>query len=172
MAKDEDRVQSESGSDIRKERSRIQEALTRLDEHKPNVPGDVKNKVGVVLNSYRRSLRRYRDEQALEVDWDERGVDVLDEYLNQMVYVEVPLNRRGAAKESREELAIRHVPAQTLNRIGEELLDIDKELGFSKQAKNPTPNTEATHDDLAGLLKARGQTQALENLPESWRGED
>lgn len=173
---EEDQLQSALGREIGQRMERAYTALETLDAYRPGVPGKVKKDVGVQLNSYRRVLKRYRNERALEVAWDERdvNVDLLDRYMSEVVVKEKPLPRRGDAADPEGEtnLAITQMPTQQLIRIGEELHDIAKELGFAKQAKSPTPNTEATRDDLAGLLKARGQEQALENLPASWKGDE
>ncbi len=171
---EEDQLQSALGREIGQRMERAYKVLETLDSCRPGVSGDVKKDAGVILNSYRRVLKRYRNERALDVAWEERevNVDLLGRYMSEVVMKQKPLPRRGDATESEPALAITQMPTEQLIRIGEELHDIAKELGFAKQAKSPTPNTEASRDDLAGLLKARGQDQALENLPSAWKGEE
>jgi hypothetical protein len=112
-------------------------------------------------------LSDYRDERALETDWDERDVNVdqLDRWLSQTVESEKKLNRRGSPVEVVEVPMVEHIKPQTLMAVAKELDKIAKELGFAASAKQPTPSEEADMSDLKGLLKARDQTEAMEQLP-------
>jgi len=136
-------------------------ALDALDENKPNVPGDVKHQVGVALNSFRRALRQHRNEEdALEKPWDERGVDVVDQWMNTEVGVEVSINRRGSAHKEERVLAIKQVPVRQIEAVAQELLDIAKELGFSEHIDESTHRTEITEEQLKEVEKWRKQNLA------------
>lgn len=140
----------------------------------PSPSLNTKVEVASALADFRDLLSDYRDEGSLKTPWDEREVDVdeIDVMLSRTVEKEETLNRRGSPTRTRDVPLVAIIPASHLIRIGKELDSIAKELGFAASAKEQTDNTEASHEDLAGLLKARGQTDALDNLPESWRGEN
>lgn len=139
-------------------RETLFQALDVLDENKPDVPSDVKHQVGVALNSFRRALRQHRDEEdALTEPWDQRGVEVVDEWMNTEVIVEVPINRRGAAHKEEHVLAIKQVPVRHLEAVAQELLDIAKELGFSEHIDESTHRTEITEEQLEEVDKWRRQ---------------
>jgi len=136
-------------------------ALDALDENKPDVSGDVKHQVGVALNSFRRALRQHRDEDdALEEPWEERGVDVVEQWMNSEVTVEVSVNRRGSAHKQEQVLAIKQVPVRQLEAVAQELLDIAKELGFSEHIDESTHRTEITEEDIKEVEKWRKQNLA------------
>lgn len=149
-------------------------AMDQLKKASPNPPIIAKRQAASELEKYRDMLWRYRDEGALDKPWGERSVDVdaIQDCIETTVQTERSLNRRGDASEVVEVPQVAQLSVRDLDRIAKELFDIGKELGFAAPAKDPTPNTDATHEDLSGLLQARGQDQALENFPDSWQPED
>jgi hypothetical protein len=52
-----------------------------------------------------------------------------------------------------------------LEQIAGDLEAAAKKLGFWAPAKDQTEHNEVTHNDMKGLLQARGQEQAIQNLP-------
>lgn len=149
-------------------------ARRKLRRELPNPGPQTKIQVAAALSDYRDLLSDYHDEHALKTSWDERdvNVDAIDTAIAETTTVEKPMNRRGGATETTTLPKAAAMPAGELIKIGKELDAIAKELGFAARVNDPTPNTDASHDDLAGLLKARGQDQALENFPDSWVPEE
>lgn len=148
----------------------------RRDQLRGDQPGpgvQAKLDAAVALADYRDVLYDYHDEGALKTPWGEREVDVdaLDRYLSETTVQEKELNRRGEASEPVTVPKVADISTEYLFRAGKELDAIAKELGFAASAHTPTPHTETSEKDLIGLLSARGQEQALENLPKSWRGD-
>lgn len=152
---------------IREAKEEAFHARRQLRRDLPTPSAETKRNVAAALSDYRDVLLDYHDEGALKTSWDDRevNVDVLDKFLAETVTVEQTLNRRGAAVEERTMPLAAKVPADRLFQIGKELDAIAKELGFAAPAKEKTPSDEATMSDLRGLLKSRGQTEALKNLP-------
>jgi hypothetical protein len=58
------------------------------------------------------------------------------------------------------------VDASAIISIIDTLCELAVELGYGASTKDVTPSDEPELSDLRGLLKARGQTEALENLPD------
>jgi hypothetical protein len=168
-----DRYGDDTGSEtgfrriIREAKEEAFHARRQLRRDQPSPSVETKRNVAAALSDYRDALYDYRDEGVLETPWDERevNIDELDAYLSQTTTMEQSLNRRGGASEVKTVPLVAKVPAERLFRIGKELDSIAKELGFAASAKEQTPSDEASMSDLRGLLKARGQTEALENLP-------
>lgn len=152
---------------IREAKEEAYHARRALRRGLPNPSGGQKRQLAEALADYRDVLWEFRDERALEEPWDERdvNVDVVDTLLTETTTVERTLNRRGSPTEEIQVPLVEQVDSQLLLQIGKELDSIAKELGFSARAKQPTPSEEADMSDLKGLLKARGQETAVEQLP-------
>lgn len=159
---------------IRESKEEAFHARRALRRELPNPSTATKVEVASALADYRDLLSDYKGEGSLKTPWDERevNVDEVDVMLSRTVEEEETLNRRGAPTRTRQVPLVARVPAGHLFAIGKELDAVAKELGFAAAAKEQTDNTDASHEDLAGLLKARGQDEALENLPDSWTADD
>jgi hypothetical protein len=133
----------------------------------PSPSMETKRALADALADYRDVLWDYREESALSTDWDGREVNVdrIDTYLEGTVEVEAAGDWRGRSQ-SATAPAVAKVPPRHLIEIGKELDAIAKELGFAAKAKHNAEMDEADMSDLRGLLKARGQSKALENLPD------
>jgi hypothetical protein len=153
---------------IREAKEEAFHARRQLRRELPSPSTDTKRRVAEALADYRDLLSDYHDERVLKTPWGERDVDVdvLDAYLSETVPVERPLDRRGGAVETVEAPRVARVRPARLFEIGKELDAIAKELGFAASARDQTPSEEATMDDLRGLLKSRGQSEALEQIPD------
>lgn len=158
---------------ILKRQEQAYQAQELLKEHEPDVPPQVKREAAIKIDNFRDVLVNYHNERALEVPWGERAVDVdiLGEYLSRTTIIEVSLGRRGDATVQEKVPKIAELTGWQIRRIAHELHLVAKELGFAASAKEKTPRTEATHEDLYALLQARGQEEALGNLPGTW-GDD
>jgi len=156
---------------IREAKEEAFNARRSLRREFPQPSIQTKIRVAAVLSDYRDVLYDYHDETALQTKWDDRSVDVdvLDRALSETTEISQPMNRRGSAENDVPVPLAAEFSARHLLQIGKELDAIAKELGFAASAKDVTPNTQTSEDDLAALLKARGQTQALENLPKRFR---
>jgi len=157
---------------------RIQEAKDQVFQHAramhrdmPRPGPQLKIELGAALVDYRYLLIDYKDERALTPSWDDRdvNVDLVEQKMQQKTTIRIPKKSRGNLYDDHEVPAVADMSARDLLKIAKELDAISKELGFAAAAKSPTPNTKASREDLTGLLRTRGQDQALDNLPESWQ---
>ena len=121
------------------------------------------------LMRYYAIMRRYRDESTIEDEWPAKEFQQLQDH----VLSEEPVATNSAGRGSRQTVQKRpgRVDPKQAVELSFDLDDIATELGFAASPKEVTPHTEATEDDLAALLKARGQEQALENLPARFRSD-
>lgn len=129
------------------------------------VSGNVKRDLANAALNYYDTLYEYRDEGALEEEWSERGVEWLESAAMETVETEKSLPRANGSTTTVEQPLLMAVNPVEIRDAIRELNDIAKELGFAPSAREHTPSDEADMKDLRGLLKARGQTEALENLP-------
>lgn len=122
------------------------------------------------LMRYYGIMRRYRDESAIEDEWPADQFQQLQDH----VLGEERVSTQSAGRGSRQTVQTRpgRVDPKQAVELSFTLDDIATELGFAASPKEVTPHTEATEDDLAALLTARGQEQALENLPARFRSDD
>ena len=170
----DDHSETPYGRLIREAKEEAFHARRQLRREQPSPTPVTKREVATALADYYDVLSDYAGERALETPWGERlGVD-MDALLTNTTTVDVPVfeSRNKNATEKKEMPAVINVGAQDLIAIGKELDKIAKELGFAASAKQPTPHEEASMSDLRGLLKARGQTEALKNLPEGDEEDD
>lgn len=65
---------------------------------------------------------------------------------------------------SEEELRVL-LPVRTCRAAYRHIQDILRELGFTAETRDVTPEDDASPEDLVGLLTARGQEEAKANLP-------
>jgi len=151
---------------IREAKEQAYHARRQLRHDLPAPSGESKRQLAVALADYRDVLSDYRNERALDVDWDEREVDIdiIDRLLSQTTTASQSLNRRGSPTESVTVQLVEQVDPQVLISVAKELDSIAKELGFAAAAKDPTPSEEADKSDLRGLLRARDQGEALDHL--------
>lgn len=168
---DESTGESRDRKLIREAKEEAFHARRALRREMPNPSGHAKKQLASALADYRDILSDYRDERALDTKWDERevDVDVLDELLASTTTSRQPLPRRGSPTQEVEVQLVTQVTGHYLIDIAKELDSIAKELGFSASAKQPTPSEEATEEDVHALLKARGQEQSADNLPERFK---
>jgi hypothetical protein len=151
---------------IREAKEQAFHARRQVRQRQPSPDGEAKRQLAVALADYRDVLSDYRDERALETDWEKRDVDVdiIDDVLARTTTSKRTLNRRGSPTESVTVQLVEEVDPRLLIDIGKELDAIAKELGFAAAANDPTPSEEADKSDLRGLLRARDQGEALNHL--------
>jgi hypothetical protein len=166
----DDQPERESGFRrlIREAKEEAFHARRELRRELPEPSVGVKRRVAEALADYRDALWDYHEERVLQTAWDERdvNVDAIDELLSETVTVQQPVPYRRHATSAKEVPKVADASASELFQIGKELDAIAKELGFAASARDQTPSEEATMDDLRGLLKSRGQSEALEQIPD------
>jgi len=168
MSNDYDPDDTDDRRLIRDAKEEAFHARRQLRREQPEPSLAAKRDLAAALEDYRDQLLDYRDDNALKTDWDDRDVDVdvLPSLLSETTSVTKSLNRRGAPSTTQQVPKVAKTSAASLIRIGKELDKIAAELGFAASTKGITPGDEATMDDLRGLLKARGQAEALSHLPD------
>jgi hypothetical protein len=110
-------------------------------------------------------LKEYGEDRTTE--WEESGVDEIGELVGKTVQVPEPAPGDTSATDMVERPALLSVDPQRLIGVTKRLDTLAKELGFAAGTRDKTPSDEPELSDLRGLLKARGQTEALTKLPGS-----
>lgn len=128
------------------------------------VSGDMHDDFAVEVIGYYDVLREFRNSDALD-DEDFPDIDELRSRLGETTTIVAERAGRGRGSHMKEVPAIREVSLDTLLRISHELDDLAQQLGFGANAVESTPHNKTTQDDLEALLRARGQDDALDNLP-------
>ncbi|CAI49734.1 uncharacterized protein NP_7010A (plasmid) [Natronomonas pharaonis DSM 2160] len=109
-------------------------------------------------------LYEFRDESVLD-DGDFPNIAPLRQRLGQRVERHQPSAGRGRGVSTQTVPAITEIPVEEILQLTEDLDDLAKKLGFGAQARETTPHDDIGHEDLAALLEARGQDDALEKVP-------
>ncbi|MFB6201301.1 MAG: hypothetical protein ABEI98_04750 [Halorhabdus sp.] len=158
----QDNTPEESGyrRDIREAWKDALAKLAQLEEE-PSPSGEMKRQVAVALNTFRKTLRPHRDEDALETPWDERGVDIVEHWVHGEVEVEQQLNRRGKVTETVTVPKAYELPPHKLDAAFEELQAIAKELGNAAPVPESTHRTEIT-DDLVEEVESWRQQNLVD----------
>jgi hypothetical protein len=170
MSRDDDERRSrENDKIVRSAREEAAVAVRQFNNARRagRVTSDVRSELARAALNYYDALYEYRDEGALDTEWSERGIEWLEAAADRTVTVDKRLPRRNGATQKTQKPAILTVAPSRLRDAIRELNDVAKELGFSRSAREVTPSDEADMSDLRGLLKSRGQTEALKNLPGS-----
>jgi hypothetical protein len=136
-------------------------------------PESYKSVMGRACLDYVAALRKHRTETAIKDEWEDldEALAPIRQAVGQQVPVEIEATGDTSATETVYRPAIRRIPFGYMEQVIEELDDLAKNLGLSESVRDETPADEATISDLRGLLKSRGQTEALQNLPGSDDGE-
>lgn len=154
----------------------IDEIQVRVDTARANLEraggaDAAKQPLAEAIVRYWSALHRYRDEDVL------RGQGLPDiEPIKRRLGQEVSVP--GQAARARDGLEMQAVPA--IYELGADYLietsfaldDIAKQLGFAPAATDVPAHNDISHDDLEALLTARGQEQAVDNLPQNHDPED
>lgn len=159
---------------IREAKEEAWHGRRQLRREMPNPSTEAKWQLATALADYRDLLSAYSTERALNTPWDERGVDVdaIEQIVNQVTTGSKSVNRRGNAQQPTTVPMVEKVEPQVLIRIGNELDEIAKELGFAPKADNPPEHGSADLHDLRGLIKVRGQGEALGTIPDVAKEDD
>lgn len=153
---------------IRDAKEEAWHARRALRRELPSPAAETRRELVCALADLRDLLVDYRGHRALDRPWDERepDVDLIPRLLTETRDDVVARGRTGDPAEVNRTLAAEQADPQKLIALGKELDAIAKELGFAAEARDPTPGDEAGLDDLRGLLAARDQESALDQLPD------
>lgn len=146
---------------IREAKEEAWHARRALHRDLPNPSGETKWQLATALADYRDLLVDYRDEDALDTEWNERAVDVdiIEKLLSQTTEVETTLNRRGHATQTKRVPLVMsdQVSGHFLIEIGKELDAIFAELGFGPTVEGSTHRTEISDELMEEVEKWRKQ---------------
>lgn len=160
-ADDDERVRRSSAYRlIHHYRERAHAAIQRYNEATVNggVSGDVRHDLAAAALDYYNALYEFRDEDALEDPWDERGIDWLEDAGEQTVEMESSLSRANGATTIEEVPLLQAVDPARLVQTMRELNDVANELGFSARIEESTPRTEIT-DEMIEKVEQWRQAQ-------------
>lgn len=157
-------------------RTRENVQAVRNQYHRERVNGSVSNETHRELAAaalmYRDVLAEHSSERVVADKWEDSGVDGLEALVGQMATIEVKGYGRTSNTRQETRPAVLTVPHTQIYQATKALDRLSKELGFAASAKEKTPSEEATMKDLKGLLKGRGQKEAIELLPGGDDGSD
>lgn len=162
-------------------REKVHAAWLAVDNEKPDVSASTKRRFASLVGGYYRALQPHRDARAISTTdengdkttlWESSDIHWLPETLQQTKTVRDQTDGMATTVEETEIPVINTVPIEAVEHVARKLDDIARELGFTEEAAEETPKSEATPDDVKHILRARGQEQALENLPDSWTDDD
>jgi len=113
---------------------------------------------------YHDVLYEFRSSNAIdESDWPD--ISPLRARVGRRIEREVDSAGRGRGKTTKTVPAVTEIPVEHIVELTEELDDLAKKLGFGAAERSVTEHNDIEHDDLAALLEARGQDEALEKIP-------
>lgn len=150
-------------------RTRENVQAVRNQYHRERVNGSVSDETHRELASaalmYRDVLAEHSSEGVVADKWEDSGVDGLEALVGQTATVEVKGSGRTSNTRQETRPAVLTVPHTQIYQATKALDTLAKELGFAASARSKTDHTETEADDLMGLLRARGQETAAQNLP-------
>jgi len=141
---------------IRDVRSRCYDALNK-DRQPPHA------ELRQTLLAYWDHLSEYRDEAS--ETWEDNDLDKIREHAQERVEVRTQKPGYGGHTTTKTKPKLAAVDTWTLIEWTQGLDEVAKELGFAANTARNIHNDEPDMSDLRALLKRRGQTDALENLP-------
>jgi hypothetical protein len=171
MASDYDDDSGRSAADelIRQARIELQVARNRMFEERVGSGGvsqQTRRQLAVATLKLWDTLHEERDHRDIKDQWASSEVGKLDAMLSETV--EQAQETAGAGRNTATQTVPAIVAADIgwLDQVSREVKEIANELGKGPSVTDPTPENEASMSDLRGLLKARGQSEALTHLPE------
>ena len=123
-----------------------------------------KRELAAAAIQYWDCLYEFRDEQVLD-EGDFPDISPVRSRVGETTEVLGQSPRRSGGQQLRTVPAVTELSEDYLLELTEDLDDLSKQLGFGASAKETTPHDDIGHGDLASLLSARGQDEALEKVP-------
>jgi hypothetical protein len=109
-------------------------------------------------------LYEFRGEHVLE-EGDFPDISPVRSRIGETTEVLSQSKRRGGGVGVERAPAVSELDDWYLLELTEDLDDLAKRLGFAANAREATPHDDIDHSDLAALLEARGQDEALDKVP-------
>jgi hypothetical protein len=123
-----------------------------------------KRELATACIQYWDVLYEFRDESVLE-EGDFPDVEPVRSRVGQMTERLEQSGRRGGSQTVRQVPAVMELDGWYLVSLTKDLDDLANRLGFGASTREATPHDDISHDDLAALLEARDQDEALEKVP-------
>jgi hypothetical protein len=124
----------------------------------------MKREIAIHIVNYHRVLSRYEDESVLS-DGDIPDISPIRQRLGRTTRVIGEGSAMGFGAGYEEVPAVDELDFFYLEEVAGQLEAAAKKLGFWASATEQTPNDDPDASDLKALLEARGQEDAIENLP-------
>jgi hypothetical protein len=125
---------------------------------------EMKREIAVHIVNFHRVLSNYEDETVLD-DGDIPDIERIRKRLGRTTTVTGTRSGRKRGSQRQRVPAVDELDFWYLESVANDLEAAAKTLGFWASAKEQTPHDDPDHDDLKALLEARGQDDAIENLP-------
>jgi hypothetical protein len=151
---------------IQDRQERLEEVLDIFSQRAANVDltPQMTREIAVHIVNYHRVLSRYEDESVL-ADGDIPDISPIRQRLGRTTQVPADSAGMGRGAGYDDVPAVDDLDYWYLEDIAGQLETAAKKLGFWASAREQTPHDDPDHDDLKALLEARGQQEAVENLP-------
>ncbi len=149
--------------DVREEAFAVRRMISRHGVDGRTDP-ETKRQLAAAAYEYWDVLYEHRDERILD-EGDFPDIEPVESRLGTTVQVPVESTRRGGGQQMQSVPAVSELDQQYLMQLTKQLDDCRKKLGFGASVREKTPHDDPDHGDLAALLKARGQDEALEKVP-------
>jgi len=120
-----------------------------------------------VLLVYLDVLKEHREDKILVPPWDDRGVDWLDKASRQTVTKQRAKPGMLTGSETVQQSALLSVDINDLLDVADSLDTIAKDLGFTAQTPDHTPEDSFDKVDLIHLMKVRGHDDAADEVAEA-----
>lgn len=130
-----------------------------------------KRRLATAAIQYWDMLYEFRSESILD-DGDFPDISPVRDRIGRQTEVVTKSKRLGQSTTLKTAPAITELSDWYLVELTKELDDLAKKLGFAATTTDRVPNDRASEEDLKGLLEARGQTEAVENLPSQQEADD
>lgn len=140
-------------------RERAHAAVTRYNEASVtgDVGPDVRSDLAAAALDYFNALYEFRDEDALDESFDDRGIAWLDGADEETRVVERSLARANGATTTERVPLLQTVDPSVLVAVIRELNDVASELGLSARIEGSTPRTEITDEMVREVEEWREQ---------------
>jgi len=102
--------------------------------------------------NYYKVLHEFRDDDALDEEWYDRGIAWIEDAAGKQIVVEKSLPRANGATTTTTQPALASTPAEDLEQLILELNDVARELGFSAETTKSTTQTEIS-DEMMDKVK-------------------
>jgi hypothetical protein len=158
---------------IRDRQERLEDCLDVFTQRaaEASVSPQMKREIAIHIVNFHRVLSNYEDESVLD-DGDIPDIADIRDRLGETVHVTVEAAGIGRGQTRKPVPAVDQLNPWYLEDVASDLEAAAKKLGFWEPAKETTPHDDPSEDDLKALLEARGQDEAVANLPSEREGSE